>query len=197
VKKELGRKGKLFVISGPSGSGKSTLVQRALGDKGLKKILARSVSFTTRPLRSGERNGKDYFFISASDFKEKLRAKKILEWTRYLGYYYGTPMDFIEEQLRRGRSIALCLDFKGAVRVKRLFPRETVTVFVMPGSLEDLPQRIQKRCAKTKQEEIRRRLALAKKEVKNSSRYDFVVINKELKHAVRELVGIIKKATQH
>ena len=116
------KKGKIFVISGPSGSGKTTLAQSLLKDRKLKKKIARSVSFTTRPKRSGEKNRKDYFFIGKNDFKEKLKSKKILEWTRYLGYYYGTAKDFFEAQLVKSKAVVLCLDLKGAARIKKLYP---------------------------------------------------------------------------
>jgi guanylate kinase len=192
VKKKAKRRGRIFVISGPSGSGKSTLVRGVRADRELKKKLARSVSYTTRPRRSGERSGRDYFFISEKDFKDKLRAKKILEWTRYLGYYYGTPLDFVRKRLREGLSIALCLDFRGARILKRLFPSETVTIFVTPGSLKELPRRISGRSVNTGKEEIRRRLALAKKEIKNISRYDYRIVNKDLKKALRELKCILR-----
>ena len=196
MKKAKRPQARIFVVSGPSGSGKTTLVQGVRADKELKKTLVRSVSFTTRPKRSGEKDRKDYFFLSAKDFKEKLRVKKILEWTRYLGYYYGTPLEFVQAQLKKGRSIALCLDFRGALRIKRLFPRETVTVFVKPASLKELPQRIRKRCTHTMKEEVCQRLALAKNEIKNSSRYDYRLINKDLKTALEALKSVIIKETQ-
>lgn len=184
-------KGKIFVISGPSGSGKTTLAQSLLKDRKLKKKIARSVSFTTRPKRSGEKNRKDYFFISQNDFKEKLKAKKILEWTRYLGYYYGTAKDFLGAQLRKSKAIVLCLDLKGAAEIKKLYPGITTTIFIMPSSLDELYSRIKNRCKDTKVREISRRLKLAGKEIRAKKRYDYIVVNKDLEAAVRELKGII------
>ena len=184
-------KGKIFVISGPSGSGKTTLAQSLLKDRKLKKKIARSVSFTTRPKRSGEKNRKDYFFISQNDFKEKLKAKKILEWTRYLGYYYGTAKDFLGAQLHKSKAIVLCLDLKGAAEIKKLYPGITTTIFIMPSSLDELYSRIKNRCKDTKVREISRRLKLAGKEIRAKKRYDYIVVNKDLEAAVRELKGII------
>jgi len=185
------KKGKIFVISGPSGSGKTTLAQSLLKDRKLKKKIARAVSFTTRPKRSGEKNRKDYFFISQNDFKEKLKAKKILEWTRYLGYYYGTAKDFLESQLYKSKAIVLCLDLKGAARIKKLYPEITTTIFVMPASLDELYSRIKNRCRDPKTLEINRRLKLASREVRAKKRYDHVIVNEDLETAVRQLKGII------
>ncbi len=151
------------------------------------------MSFTTRPRRTGERQKKDYFFISEKEFKNKLRQKKILEWTRYLGYYYGTPKDFVEWQLNKSKAVVHCLDVKGALRIKRLYPRETVTIFVMPASVDTLPQRIQQRCSKTKTEEIKKRIQLAKTEIQRSHVYEHRLVNKELDKALKELKGILIK----
>jgi len=183
--------GKIFVISGPSGSGKTTLVKAVLGDTLLKGKMARSVSFTTRPPRSGEKDTRDYFFISEQEFKKKLREKKILEWTNYLGYYYGTPQDFVEKQLRKSRGMIFCIDFKGTMRIRRIFPRDTVTIFILPSSIEELSKRIHKRCSKTKEEEIQKRLRLAEREVALSKKYDYRLVNEDLDKTIGELKGII------
>jgi guanylate kinase len=185
------QKGKIFVISGPSGSGKTTLVKKLLTDKSLKKILAKSVSFTTRPRRSGEAGGRDYIFVSAAEFLRLRREKKILEWTRYLGYYYGTAREFVERCIAEGRHILLCLDKKGADRIKRLYPRETATVFIIPPSIKALRRRIEARCRKTRRKEISARLRLAKAEVLLHKAYDYAVVNDDLRQAQNALRGII------
>lgn len=187
------KQGLIFVISGPSGSGKTTLAGGLLCDAALKNKLVRSVSLTTRPRRSCERNKKDYFFISEKRFQQELKAKKILEWTKYLGYYYATPRDFIEGQLDKARNIMLCLDLKGAFTIKRRYPMNTVTIFVVPPSLDTLWHRITGRCAKTKKEEVRQRVELAREELSAAGRYDYCVVNKELNQARKELKGIILK----
>jgi len=194
--KKKARQAKIFVISGPSGSGKTTLAQKILADKRLEKKLAKSVSFTTRPKRSGEVNGRDYFFISAEEFKENRRQKKILEWTRYLGYYYGTARRAVEGQLNRGKGVILCLDLKGAARVKKLYPEQTRTIFVMPPSMEELAGRIHKRCSQTREDEIRKRLRRAKEEIRSFRKYDFSLVNQDLSTAVRQLKNIIIKNLQ-
>jgi guanylate kinase len=185
------KSGLIFIISGPSGSGKTTLLKSLLETKGLKNKLVKSISFTTRPKRWGEKNGKDYFFISEREFQQKRKEKKFLEWTRYLGYYYATPKDFMERHLGRGRHIVLCLDLKGALKIKRLYPHNTVTVFVMSPSLEALRQRIKKRSKKVRSPEINQRMRLAKKELAAACRYDYSMVNKDLRQAVTELKEII------
>jgi guanylate kinase len=188
-------KGLIFVISGPSGSGKTSLREKLLKDKGLKNKLVRSISLTTRPKRPGERNKKDYLFITESIFKHKLKAKKILEWTRYLGYYYATPKDFVENQLRRGRHIILCLDLKGALRIKRLYPKNTKTIFIMPPSIKALRERIEGRCQNTDKQETDKRIKLARQEISSSANYDYSVVNKNLHQAVSALKEIILQET--
>ena len=178
-------------MSGPSGSGKTTLAKKVLQDKSLGKFLVKSISLTTRPRRTNEKRRQDYFFVSEKDFRKVRKAKKILEWTRYLGYYYATPKDFVDKQLARGRHIVMCLDLKGVFAVKKLYPENTITIFIAPPSLRALQQRIGKRCQRTGQEEIRERLKLARKEVLTFSRYDYCLVNKNLKQAVRALKNII------
>jgi guanylate kinase len=185
--------GLIFVVSGPSGSGKTTLLARLLEQGALRNKLVKSISFTTRPKRSGERDKKDYFFISQKKFQELRKAKKILEWTKYLGYYYATPKDFLERQLKNGRHAILCLDLKGALKIKQLYPENTVTIFVMPPSLRVLWERIRKRCQQTRKEEIRQRLQLAKFELLAKEVYDYCLVNQEIRKIVSQLRGVILK----
>lgn len=188
------RQGLLFVISGPSGSGKTTLIQGLLAGKDLKKKIIRSISFTTRPRRPGEKEGRDYFFLTRKEFQEKLKEQKILEWTRYLGYDYGTSKDFVETHLRDSqRAVVLCLDVKGARQIKRFYPGNSITIFVSPPSLEVLEKRIKKRCARTQGEEIRRRLKLSRRELLKAPLYDYHLVNKDLEQAKRKLKEIIVK----
>lgn len=187
----LQKKGLIFVVSGPSGSGKTTLIRRLLSSRRLNYALVKSVSFTTRPKRSGEKEGQDYFFLSEKGFRQKLKAKKILEWTRYLGYYYATPKDLVDDYLNQGRYLILCLDVRGAWRIKRIYPKNTITIFILPPSLEALQKRITKRSSKAKAKELTLRLNLAKKELLAAKQYDYCLVNKELPGAVKRLHRII------
>ena len=187
------KNGRIFVFSGPSGSGKTTLAQAVLSDKKFSGKLEKSVSFTTRPRRQGEKERRDYFFISEREFRRGLKAQKILEWTRYLGYYYGTARDFVDNQLGNSRSLILCLDLKGAARIKELYPKNSTTIFIMPPSLEELARRIENRHRETSREEIAKRLRLARKEMARAKDLDFCVVNADLAQAVKELKKIIVK----
>ena len=183
----------IFVISGPSGSGKTTLLESLLKAKQLKDKLVKPVSFTTRPRRPDEKDGRDYFFITEREFRQKKQEKKFLEWTRYLGYYYATSRDFLQRYLKQARHIILCLDLKGAFQIRKFYPQKTVLIFVMPPSLEVLRRRITQRCNKTKREEIRERLKLAREELTATHKFDYRLVNKDLAAALRGLRKIILK----
>ncbi|MFA5363045.1 MAG: guanylate kinase [Candidatus Omnitrophota bacterium] len=192
----MGKRGVIFVISGPSGSGKTTLTERVLKDAVLRRKLARSISVTTRPRRTGEKNGRDYFFVSKNEFRRRMKEKKILEWTRYLGYYYGTPKEFVDEQLRKKRSVVFCLDSRGAKQLKKIYPGDTVTIFVRPSSIDTLPERIRKRCKQTQEKEVKKRIRLAGREIRESRRYDYSVLNDDFTQALKDLKKIVMKEIQ-
>ncbi len=193
AKKRINESGKIFVISGPSGSGKTTLLSSLIQDKTIAKLLTKSCSITTRPKRSKEKQGKDYFFVNLAEFKRLLKAKKILEWTKYLGYYYGTPKGPLEKQLKAGKNLGLCLDLKGAEVLKNLYPDKIITVFVLPPSLNTLEARIKNRCSKTNKKEIIQRIRLARRELLAASRFDYCILNQNLQIALKELKNIFLK----
>jgi guanylate kinase len=187
------KRGFILVVSGPSGSGKTTLVKELLKDRLLKSRIIKSVSLTTRQPRSAEKEGRDYFFVARKDFLRLRREKKILEWTKYLGYYYGTPREYVRECLNEGKLLVMCLDYKGAQRIKRAYPFNSVSVFVKPPSLEVLRGRIRGRCLRTSEEEIHLRLIKAGKEMRMCDKHDYCVVNSDLKHAAGRLKQIIKE----
>jgi guanylate kinase len=193
AKKRQNKPGKIFIISGPSGSGKTTLLTKLIQDKKTGKLLAKSLSVTTRPRRLGERQGKDYLFITKDKFKRLLKAKKILEWTRYLGYYYGTPRELVEARLKKGKHIGFCLDLKGARILKKIYPHNTVTIFVLPPSLNALKARIEGRCRETNKKEVTQRLLLAQREILAASQFDYRILNRNLRVAFKELKKIFLK----
>lgn len=187
------KRGLIFVISGPSGSGKTTLIKSLLKDKEIRNKLTKSISFTTRAKRRNEKEGKDYSFISKEQFKELLKRKKILEWTKYLDYYYGTPKDYIDKHLKKGKHIALCLDTKGAASIKRIYPDKTVAIFILPPKIETLKQRILSRSKGQTLENLRMRLNLANKEIAKSKLYDHRIINDNFSLALRQLKEIVMR----
>lgn len=191
VKDKDNASGRLFVITGPSGSGKTTLSEIILKKQIFKGRIEKSISFTTRPKRSGERDKKDYFFIQEEQFKRELKAKKILEWVKYLGYYYGTPKKFVDQRLSQGKHIIMCVDLKGAARLKRIYPQECVTFFIMPPSLRELRERIEKRCSKILALEVNNRVSLAEKEILAAGSFDYCLVNKDLAKTAEQLKRIL------
>ena len=180
-------RGRLFVLSAPSGSGKTTVLSALL--KRDPKLM-RSVSATTRPPRSGERNGKDYWFLSSARFREGIARGRFLEYARVLKNWYGTPKAPIGKATRAGRDVLLGIDIQGARQVRRS-RLPTTTLFLLPPSLAVLRQRLERRGTETP-EQIRDRLKLAKRELKEVGRYDYAVVNDRLQEAVEAVETIIR-----
>ena len=178
---------KVFVISGPSGAGKGTLTTEVL-----KRVpsLARSISVTTRRPRPAEKNGVDYYFVTADEFREHIRKNDFLEWAKVHGNYYGTLKSIVEKELAAGKDVVMVIDVQGAISVKKMMP-EAVLIFIKPPSMEELRKRLKER--KTENEaELERRMKNAEAEMKLAKLYDFVVINDDVNRATDELVGIIQ-----
>jgi guanylate kinase len=179
---------KIFIVSAPSGCGKTTLCRKLLKDKSLK--LYQSVSATTRHPRKGERNGTDYLFMSAEEFIRMIDSKELLEYEENFGFLYGTPKKLVEELLRKGRNILLSIDVKGAMSVRKNYPRNTVLIFIMPPSMEELKKRLETREADTTKA-ILSRLKIAKQEIAERDKYDYVIVNDSLSAAYKALKNII------
>jgi len=182
---------KLFVISGPSGSGKTTLIKRLLSSKRLKNLV-RPVSFTTREKRRNEIEGRDYHFLKREEFILKRRNKEILEWTEYLGNFYGTEKKTIDSLLRRKKDIILCLDTKGAFKIKKIYPKNSILIFVLPPSIRVLKERLINR-SKERDFCLDKRLEKAKEEINLAKKYDYMIENKSIKIALERLKDIIIK----
>ena len=138
--------GMLIVISGFSGAGKGTLIRRLMAEHG--EDYALSVSATTRAPRPGEVDGKDYFFLDKARFQEMIHEDRLLEYARYVDNYYGTPRDYVEEQMRAGKDVILEIEIQGALRIKGQYP-EAVLIFVTPPSAEELRSRLVNRGTET------------------------------------------------
>lgn len=181
--------GILFILSGPSGSGKTTLTKKLLESPELKGNVVKSISATTRAPRPGERHGRDYFFISEKMFRYKIRAGHFLEWENVFHSYYGTPQKNVCLNLRRGKSVILCIDVKGAKTVARKIP-QAYRIFIQPPSMAILKKRLEGR----KSEQVKERalrLKEAKAEMKEARFYDQVVINDDLNDAYQFLMEVI------
>jgi guanylate kinase len=179
-------RGLLFVVSAPSGTGKTTIVERLVQ---ILPNLSMSRSYTSRPSRHGECDGKDYNFITRERFDEMVRANAFLEWADVFGNCYGTGAADTERELSAGRDLVLVIDVQGARQVRARRP-ETVGIFMLPPSFEVLEHRLRGR-SNDSEEAIRRRLATARAEVDAVSEYDYVVVNDELDACVDRLRAIV------
>jgi guanylate kinase len=184
-----GEAGKLVIISGPAGAGKSTVVRRLLEECKLPLVL--SVSATTRPPRPTEQNGVDYHFLTLEQFEQRRQLGEFLECKEVfkLGHWYGTLRSEVTTGLNAGKWVILEIDVEGALAAIEHFPK-AITIFLHSGSLEELESRLRGR--KTESEEsIQRRLAVAKKELKQIDRYRHEVVNDDVEQAVRDICEIL------
>ena len=179
-------RGLLFIVSAPSGTGKTTLVERLV-----QRVpnLRMSRSYTSRAARVGEQDGVDYNFISRDRFEAMIGEEAFLEWADVFGSYYGTSAADTDAALAHGEDVVLVIDVQGARQVRGL-GRQVVSIFVLPPSSAILEQRLRGR-SKDTDEQIARRLAVARREVSEYSQYDYLVINDELNAAVERLQGIV------
>lgn len=178
--------GLLIVLSAPSGCGKDTVLTAL--DK--RCPIKRSISMTTRAIRQGEQDGKDYFFVSESLFQRMLREEKILEFTSYNGNYYGTPRTAVDEWLRDGETVVLKIEVEGAANVRRLYP-DSVSIFLVPPSMSVLEKRLRQRSSES-EEEIQSRMTIARNEMKHAPQYDYIVVNDHLEDAVDDICAILR-----
>ena len=185
------RHGLLIVISGPSGVGKDTLIKRLLE---LDSNLRYSVSFTTRAPRAGEVDGIDYSFVTRDQFQKLIDQGAFLEHASYNGNLYGTLAERVERERDAGHDVVLKIEVQGAEQVRAKAPAG-VFIFVVPPSVDELVKRQVKRNTETSQDMAARR-QIATREMEHASRYDHMVVNDELDHAVGEVLAIIKRARE-
>ena len=178
--------GKLFVMSGPSGTGKGTICNQLFKDR--PNIIS-SVSMTTRSPREGEKEGINYFFVSKEEFENKIENDGLLEYARVFENYYGTPREFVMDNLEKGNDVLLEIDVQGAMQVKEKY-KDAIVVFIMPPSLEELKNRIVGRGTET-EESINRRLGEALNEIHMADKYDYMVVNDDLAEAVANFEKIV------
>ena len=180
--------GKLFVISAPSGTGKTSLINATLEDENAKKTKL-GISCTTREKRAEEKDHVSYFFISKEEFEDKIKNDDFLEYARVFGNFYGTPREWVLNSLSNKENVILELDIQGALQVKEAFP-DTRTIFIIPPSYDDLSSRLSKR-AQDSQEEIKKRLKEAKKEVEIGKKFDQIIVNDNFSLALEDLKKFI------
>lgn len=182
------RRGLMFVLSSPSGAGKTTL-SRLLIDRmsGLKM----SVSATTRPMRPGEVNGKDYTFVDKATFEAMVKADELLEWATVFDNSYGTPRGPVEAALSAGQDVLFDIDWQGTQQLKHKAREDVVSVFILPPSAADLEKRLHSR-AQDSDEVIRKRMSRASHEMSHWAEYDYIVINHDVDESFAEVQSILK-----
>lgn len=185
---KLNERGLLIVISGPSGVGKSS-VRKALFDMPGQDLVY-SISMTTRKPRNGEKEGVDYYFVTKETFEEKIKNGEFLEWANFVGNYYGTPREKVEELLDEGMQVVLEIEVDGALQVRRQM-KDAVFIFLVPPSKEALINRLKFRgteCA----DELQERIDKAEKEYLLAYKYDYIVVNDEVNNAADRIMAIIR-----
>ena len=176
----------VYIVSAPSGSGKSTLVNELFK---MVRHLDFSISYTTRPPRGSEQNGKEYFFVSKEEFETMIAADEFLEYATVFGNYYGTARRFLREAENRSNDLLLDIDVQGASKIKEKIP-DAVSIFILPPDREKLEWRLRTRGLDS-EEVIRRRLDAARREIENYSKYDYILVNNLLEQSADQLRDIV------
>lgn len=187
--RQMSHKGILIVVSGFSGAGKGTLMKRLVEEY---DDYALSISATTRKPRTGEEDGREYFFLSREQFEEKIADNALIEYAEYCGNYYGTPRDYVESELAKGHNVILEIEIQGALKIRKQYPN-ALLLFVSTPSAKELRRRLSGRGTET-EEVIDKRLRRAAQEAEGIEEYDYIVINDDLETCVKELHEIIDAA---
>ena len=183
------KRGVLTVVSGFAGSGKGTIMQELLSRY---DNYALSISATTRSPRPGEEHGKHYFFVDREEFERMIKEDELLEYAQYVENYYGTPRSYVEQMLAGGKDVILEIETQGALLVKEKLP-ETLLMFVMPPSVEEIYRRLKKRGTET-EENIRQRMKRAVVEAELVEKYDYLIINDDLEECIKRVHYTIQSA---
>lgn len=189
MNKRLTKEGILFVISGPSGSGKDTVIDSI---RALDGSIGTSISATTRPMRKGEAEGVNYYYKTHEEFDALIEAGDVLEWDTFQGNKYGTLKSELDNQLKQGKCIMLAITVPGALKIKELFPQESVLIFNLPPSLDTLKYRIINRGRESEAEAESRFRAAIDNEIPKAVLFDYILVNDDLSETVDSLMAIIK-----
>jgi len=185
--RNVARRGLMLVLSSPSGAGKTTLSRKLLDmDRGV----ALSISVTTRKMRPGEQDGRDYHFIERRQFDALIEKNDLLEWAEVFDNYYGTPKKSVMDALASGRDVLFDVDWQGTQQLRDKAPNDLVSIFVLPPSIPELERRLKTR-AQDDYETIHRRMAKAADEMSHWAEYDYVVINHDIDQAFVEVASIL------
>ena len=182
------RRGLMFVLSSPSGAGKTTLSRLLMERMGGLRM---SVSATTRPIRPGEVEGRDYMFVDHARFEEMVKRQELLEWATVFDNGYGTPREAVEAALSAGEDVLFDIDWQGTQQLREKARADVVSVFILPPSADDLEKRLHSR-AQDSADVIRARMSRASHEMSHWAEYDYIVINHEVDEAFAEVQSILK-----
>jgi guanylate kinase len=181
------RRGIIFILSAPSGAGKTTIYREAL--KAIKN-LEFSISLTTRVRRKNESDGIDYSFVSEEEFNRRQSSGELAEWARVFESSYGTPRAPLDAAIASGRDILLDIDIQGAQQIRAKYPRDAVSIFVLPPTLEELAERLRGRATED-ESKIQHRLQKAREEAEAYPEYDYLIVNAEIQKSVAQLETIV------
>ncbi len=187
---EFSRHGVMLVIASPSGAGKSSITRRLLADQ---KNLTMSVSVTTRKMREGEVEGKDYYFVGMAEFEAMREQGKLLEWAKVHSNYYGTPAAGVDRLIANGNDVVFDIDYQGTQQLYEKRRSEMVSIFLLPPSILELRQRLISRALDTK-EVIDKRLQNARIEIEHWAEYDYVLVNDNLDETCDQVTKILQTA---
>jgi guanylate kinase len=183
----LENKGRIIAVSAPSGGGKTSVVKRIIKDF---PELVFSISATTRPKRTNEINGVEYFFVTEKEFEEKIANDEFIEWERFYDYYYGTLKRFVDDNINLGKSVLFEVDVKGALSLKKIYP-DSILIYIDPPSFDELVKRLIDRRTES-ESDLQKRIDRAKMELSYKDKFDYIFINDEL-HKVYECVKSLIK----
>jgi guanylate kinase len=182
------RRGIVFILSAPSGAGKTTLSRGALN---ASLGLQASISLTTRVPRAGECDGIDYSFVTDEEFRRKVAAGELAEWAQVFDASYGTPREPLDRAIAAGTDLLLDIDIQGARQIRRKYPHDTVTIFVLPPSFNELEERLRGRGTED-EAAIQRRLMRAREEASAFPEYDYLIVNSRLTESLMQLEAVVR-----
>lgn len=183
----LNRRGLMFILSSPSGTGKTTIARRILTEDGEIRL---SVSYTTRPQRPGEVEGRDYYFVEPREFNRKVEAGEFLEWAEVFGHLYGTPKAEIKAGLKSGQDYLFDIDWQGTQQLYQRMEVDVVRVFLLPPSIDELERRLSSRGTDSA-DVVAARMSRARSEISHWDGYDYVVVNDDIDACFAKVTGIL------
>ena len=177
----------MLVLSSPSGAGKTSICKKVIS---LDRKISLSVSYTTRPKRKSEKEGRDYFFVSKEKFEDLKKKNFFIEFANVFDHWYGTPKDFIEQNLNNGEDVIFDIDWQGAQKLSDFSKNDVVSIFILPPSNKELHERLKKR-AEDSLETVSKRMSKARSEISHWIEYDYVLINNDLENCSLDVLNIL------